>query len=727
MPIRIKDTPEPLSPRSLDAGAECRLVESDASRLLQREMERYCSGEVNGRSFLIAGHRGAGKTTMVSHAYLQVWSRRSARNLSVRPLLVLLHGPTLFPHHAPPAENGARADADAEVALKQMVLGLHRAVVAEFAGTYRARALRGIPPSAGDGRSGKLKARVLPAAGRLRDVREASAQLEAELHECPTPGRLREFWEVAAALDSGVLFPVDPPPAADQGFRELLALSGVCEAYCRISGTLTLSETRNARDDDTRESSKTHESRVHEAVAPAVSLLTGGLVGAAVLGSGVPAAAAAAAVGLAAAAGASLVVKSTVTSKQSRTLTRDYSFLRDLSVATLDRALPILIRRLMAAGLAPVFVVDELDKVDHLSDRIYGMVRHLKKLVSENAFFCFLTDRGYFEQVARAGAGRAFPVEHTYYTHRLFVVFRPEDLHRFLHTLLERPHEPGTPASSEEADPAETARREDVANDLLDWRVLPFVLLHRSRMHTVDLWRQIAGWRGATGDEIALRRGEVRTLLVYRLELMAQLAVELVLARRSMRSRLALEPEFRRLAHDALYYPSRRWKDHENEPLDLDDGPGAAAFFEYLEGRTNAAEPASGDGTPHVAAEDREFLLRRTRELAQFLAQPERLRKVFESEWTGYADDPQERELTKKALGEALPSASERPLLNNVSGHFKYRWNYKPSGLSRSAQPLAPVRPDAPAYQGPADVRRGAEWAEDVLLIETLQSFLAEL
>ena len=60
-------------------------------------MLRYCDGEVTGRSFLIAGHRGAGKTTMVSNAHLQAVREAGRRIRAARPLIVWLHGPSLFP------------------------------------------------------------------------------------------------------------------------------------------------------------------------------------------------------------------------------------------------------------------------------------------------------------------------------------------------------------------------------------------------------------------------------------------------------------------------------------------------------------------------------------------------------------------------------------------------------------------------------------------------------
>jgi len=83
MPIRIVESSEPLSPAAQERGQEALLIDSDASRLLSHEMLRYCDGEVTGRSFLIAGHRGAGKTTMVSNAHLQaVRETRFVRGLA---------------------------------------------------------------------------------------------------------------------------------------------------------------------------------------------------------------------------------------------------------------------------------------------------------------------------------------------------------------------------------------------------------------------------------------------------------------------------------------------------------------------------------------------------------------------------------------------------------------------------------------------------------------------
>src|SRR4051812_38600191 len=95
MPIEIVDFPEPLSRAAARLSADAGVIESDAWRVLTWEMERYCREELAGRSFLISGHRGAGKTTLVSNAYQHVRKRRF-RSGELRPLLVQVNGPALF-------------------------------------------------------------------------------------------------------------------------------------------------------------------------------------------------------------------------------------------------------------------------------------------------------------------------------------------------------------------------------------------------------------------------------------------------------------------------------------------------------------------------------------------------------------------------------------------------------------------------------------------------------
>src|SRR5579864_4118832 len=202
MPIRLPGAPEPLSGMSYLEPVE--LIESDASRLLYQEMLSYCRGRINGRSFLIAGHRGAGKTTMVAGAYLKTRKKAEIDRLTMRPLLVQLNGTTLLPSvkegearelqpgtrpwYESVGQPGAVAQMEAQEALIQITLCLFRALAREVAREFRRKAV--VHPVGGRSLS----------RSRLRDRLELAAQLEVELSECPDPLRLRFFWERAGLL-----------------------------------------------------------------------------------------------------------------------------------------------------------------------------------------------------------------------------------------------------------------------------------------------------------------------------------------------------------------------------------------------------------------------------------------------------------------------------------------------------------------------------------------------
>jgi len=438
MPIRLKEVAEPLSPVSAEL-PENPGIESDAERILVRDLERYCRGQMKGRSFLISGHRGAGKTTLVKRAVENVRRHRDERGSHVQLLLVEVNGPTLFPEPEPsphrPVRKGrsvrlmreaaapATAAGKRNLALKQIVLALHRAVAEEMCRAFRQRA------------------------GTTDEGLELAAALELELFECPVPARLREFWRRGGFLPRGVLFRrAAPVPAGygrrdverpDQAYRELLALASVCEAYCRVSGTLNEEQKRSDSAERAASVSVSGEPKAGELIGAGSSLLVGGAVGVGVQASGAGSGLAATAAGIAAALGAAAVFKYSASRSSARSVSRELKYLRDLSVDTLDRFIPMLVERLFSAGIAPVFLVDELDKVDNLTDKMLPLLENLKKLFAENAFFCFVTGRGYYEEFRRRAADRVYPKEWTYFGHELFLVYGHADLHRYLRERLE--------------------------------------------------------------------------------------------------------------------------------------------------------------------------------------------------------------------------------------------------------------------------------------------------
>jgi hypothetical protein len=659
MAITIVDRPEPLSERSfdLDPSSEPLVINSESARLLRQELERYCFGTITGRSFLIAGHRGSGKTTLVNSAFLETWKKRERGTDMLRPIYVPLHGPALFPDAlivddepgaagvpgagagaappggggaappggavppggaapppapggapppaarsagaptapvvgnpavgdpvAPPAAGAAVAESEAERALKQITLALHRTVATEFTAQFH-RAVRRVVP----GRS----------AAKARELGEAAAALEREVYEMAPAARLREYWELAGVLDGGVLFDGPPPRVsardaggAAQGMRELVALSSVIDAYRRISGDARAQ--LGERDKQTLERSRTVtlSPDVKSLATAATTLVTGGLAAfAARLGGGSPTDALLGGLVGILVAGATLSWSSI--RKRERQVLREEQFIFDLSVSTLDRVLPVLIQRLRAAGLAPVFVVDELDKVRDLNTRILKLVHHLKKLVAENAFFCFITDRGYYEDLEHEIATEAYGVQHSYFSQRVLVTFNISDFDEYLRKRLAAPPDPSAAAGGEGTDasaappPANVAPGTATADDYYDWLVLRWLMRYASRLHALDLHRELAKLRREDDGTVGLAPGIVRSARRYQVDLTLQVAIEITLDRPEVREWIADAPDSRQTLYDALYYIPRL-QDQASETIDLESDAGKRRFAEYLERRTNS-------------------------------------------------------------------------------------------------------------------------------------------
>lgn len=386
------------------------LAECQASRLLQTELERYCDGRIKGRSILLAGYRGAGKTMMVDNALMQVGNRtRTGPAPHMRPLPVTLLGPNLLPNTGP-------AETDESLRqrlLEAVVLGLHASLSRELVRCLRREA-------------------ELHPDGLRSAPGELAAQLEIELTEGPAPSRLREFWQRAGALDHGVLFP--RRQRAGQGLRELVALAGVGYAYQRVSGELKQSSNDTQSASTQSESSSGWELKGADAIKPLVAVAGGAAIatGAAVAGNE-----SSLWMGLAATlfAGAFFRFTRTVVIKRERKL--DQTFLPDTKAATLDRALPNLVQRLKGAGLAPVFVVDELDKVDDLWARITPLLDHFKKLFAEGAFTCLLVNRDFSEALRILQEFEPGGRQFSYFSHRLFANYEAAEMHRYLDELLD--------------------------------------------------------------------------------------------------------------------------------------------------------------------------------------------------------------------------------------------------------------------------------------------------
>jgi hypothetical protein len=373
----------------------------------------------------------------------------------------------------------------------------------------------------------------------------------------------------------------------------------VSEAYRRISGTIQAKKKDEAGAQSSQTQTRELELKGKEFVAPLITLLTGGAVASGVAALNPGRIGLAVLAGVLTALGSALVSKYSSSRSQQRSASQEDLFIPNLSVATLDRVLPVLLERIRDAGLAPVFVIDELDKVKDLSRRIPQMVKRLKKLVAESTFFCFLADRFYFEEMRCRSIMTPYSMEYTYFTNKLFVTFWHLELHKYLVLILQKP-QPLTvsaTASAEERQ-AVTDRNEEID----DHAVLPYVVLHAAQMHPIDLRREVSAIR-SPDNVVALPLGSVRSLPGRRLELLVQVAIELLLEDQKMEWEIGRDPAFRRLAHDALYFISRSWEsDTENLRF---DAKGQASFTQYLIDRMKTELPEARPGGGTVSAEGR--------------------------------------------------------------------------------------------------------------------------
>lgn len=701
MTLMIRDPADPIAQQAPDA-----LAHSDSYDVLLHEIRKYCADDCKGRSFLLGGHRGAGKSTIALAAIQRLTNElekprsggesdahgagQSGRRL-MRPLLIQLHGPSLFGTEDVELGIGAddaaaRADARAtrketQIVLEQITLSAYRKLAEFAANRYREVA-------------------------RTSTQREAAAQLRIELDRIAPPQFLRKYWDLIGALDTGVFFPSGPrgtrsaPPGA--GYKEIVALATAGQAYRRIepqrkssSGTDGLPEVPPANAMPTW-------------MTALVSVITGG----GVFGSLSAASGAlplALATGAVSALVAAISMRFYIRHNQYAAISRDTQLLDSDDPATLDRTIPILIQRIRGAGLAPVFVVDELDKVPRLDAHIGRVLGHIKRLVAEDAFFCFVVGREYYE-LLRQKLQDPYPPEYTYFSMQSFVSYTPDALHHFVNAhAISNGDSKSKKAESAAAQP-ETVR----------W---PYVLLCRAMLHQIDLRRELVRQSAANGQ--ALR-------VLSHTEVMMQIAVEFVLHAYPPYSVQGTDGSVRQRMHDAAYFPVRSWR--SGKPgFSLNDQP-TDPFGEYMAQRLRESA-APNDGIAIASNE-----LHQYRELARKVADLLSLEKdAFTSRIQSDAKrspDKSPSDTEDSTGGRSFMAVLEARAKSLLPGHADHRavvqglwtlfspplkssdagdyeWQVDPITHARRDQSKEPVTP--------AERRRGAEAAR---VIDTVGALL---
>jgi hypothetical protein len=396
-------------------------METSRTRRLLNQLERYCNGQQDGVSILVSGTRGAGKTTMAK----LVVQKLIANGEGLIPLPLFLHGPTFLRPDNEPDTIGTeerwwlslpQSDLARKVALKKHVL---RGLISALYQHLRDALV--------DAWEHATPQRRLWRHGRpVQELRQLQAHLDLKLDEAPSVATLRKIWRRAGLLQSGVAFQLYPrrdpssPAPTDQGLREVVALAACALSYLTIIGATkeTVSNTtattttvqtgygaapQSAAKEEKKEtkpevrgegSGSSKESALR--LAPAAFAAATTAVSAAG-GKGEDVAWALLAGGFIYLLGL-LSLRFGTRRDRLSDLRRDLIVEVDWTERRLEREFPALLRRVKHAGFAPIFVLDELDKLEDQAGTLNDFLDLAKHIVRDQAAFLFLTNRDYFEQ-----------------------------------------------------------------------------------------------------------------------------------------------------------------------------------------------------------------------------------------------------------------------------------------------------------------------------------------
>ena len=135
----------------------------------------------------------------------------------------------------------------------------------------------------------------------------------------------------------------------------------------------------------------------------------------------------AAAVALAAVFAVSFVASIKRSRSQTQSEAKETALEHDNSLQQLETDLKDIFARLKKNRLRTVVVMEELDKIDDPEgQQLAAVIRYFKNLFTQApALFFFVTDKSYFDIIAsdikRARRARSYAVQHTFFTHRIFV------------------------------------------------------------------------------------------------------------------------------------------------------------------------------------------------------------------------------------------------------------------------------------------------------------------
>jgi hypothetical protein len=327
------------------------------------------------------------------------------------------------------------------------------------------------------------------------------------------------------------------------------------------------------------------------------------------------------------------------------------TFLQDMSVTGLVHRFPLLLRRLRQAGVMPIFMIDELDKLPDAAKRLKEVVTNLKFLCADQAFFCFLTDRNYLNQLTRGNRSQLNSVLLTVYTDLLFVLYDTRSFSKYLGQVIRTKELGADFAHSKEA--------------------LGLALVHSSLMLTFSLRSEID--KLCKDRKLQVDEKEPLSVPRYQMAALMQIAIQTVLSDDIVSGRIEQDKDFGQIIYDALYYSTRMWHQN-NEHLDC----GRDELIEgmtSLNGDTSSAE-VQGYADALGQDDNKDFLYAQVRRLLRLICNRPLLQQEAKSR--GVASDAVLERIcvNTPVFLAAVPGAED-----------KYRWLYNRFG--------APFRPAA--------------------------------
>jgi hypothetical protein len=236
------------------------------------------------------------------------------------------------------------------------------------------------------------------------------------------------------------------------------------------------------------------------------------------------------------------------------------------------------------------------------------------------------------------------PVAKTFYSHRVFLVYEPDDYRGYLSSQVDR----------KKWLPLSEAEKFQLELGLLAWGT---ILVYRARMVPFDFNQELKRLVDENG-----RFHEHNTMVplsrrICRLQLAMQLGIEAITRRQEVKDLITARPLFAQYIYDALYWASYLHEKGRDGGLDRDERP---VPFEMTPDRLRRFLWFRANGDPkklpknYVPADVMDVLFPRLEEYIALLVRPELIR----AETLNYARQLEERQDLWVALAEAIDTRS---------------------------------------------------------------------